>query len=173
MYKECVKSQIKSKVSSTHNLARDIDSLVVHPSFAKMQSLILLGLLGSTAYVAAHPTSPKNKHALRPRVIDLNNFRLKATANYVNKTEVASNPPITSIGILPSSYVDTATALVKEIVPGAEFRLVDDHYVGTNGIAHVNFKQTAHGLDIDNSDFNVNVGLHIDPRMSACGGLIC
>ena len=33
-----------------------------------------------------------------------------------------------------------------------------DHYVGTNGIAHYYFKQTANDLDIDNADFNVNIG---------------
>lgn len=34
---------------------------------------------------------------------------------------------------------------------------MDDHYVGTNGIAHFNFKQTVNGVDIDNADFNVNI----------------
>ena len=36
-----------------------------------------------------------------------------------------------------ADYVDTATELVKSKVPGATFRVVDDHYVGANGIAHV------------------------------------
>lgn len=54
-------------------------------------------------------------------------------------------------------YVDTATQLVQKTVPGATFRVVGDHYVGDNGVAHINFKQTANGLDIDNADFNVNV----------------
>ncbi|KAM0661296.1 hypothetical protein ACHAPH_002804 [Verticillium nonalfalfae] len=56
-----------------------------------------------------------------------------------------------------ATYVETATELVKATVPGVTFRVVSDHYVGANGIAHVNFKQTAHGIDIDNADFNVNV----------------
>ena len=125
-----------------------------------MQSLLLLGLLGSALQTNAHPApASKSRSALRPRVVDLNNFRLKATANYVNKTEVASNPPVSSL--IAGSYVDTATSLVKQIAPGATFRLVSDHYVGTNGVAHVNFKQTAHGLDIDNADFNVNVGTRL------------
>lgn len=59
------------------------------------------------------------------------------------------------------SYVDSATAVVQSTVPGVEFRVVDDHYVGTNGVAHVNFKQTVHGLDVDNSDFNVNVSFQL------------
>ena len=28
-------------------------------------------------------------------------------------------------------FVDTATSLVQQIAPGSEFRLVDDHYVGS------------------------------------------
>lgn len=123
-----------------------------------MQSLFFLGLLGSALQANAHPhpaLAPRSRSDVRPRVVDLNNFRLKATAKYVNTTEVSTNPPVTSL--FSSSYVDIATALVKQIAPGTTFRLVDDHYVGTNGIAHVNFKQTAHGLDIDNADFNVNV----------------
>lgn len=54
--------------------------------------------------------------------------------------------------------VSIATDLVKKTIPGAQFRLVNDHYVGSNGIAHFYFKQTANGLDIDNADFNVNIG---------------
>ena len=60
--------------------------------------------------------------------------------------------------------MDAATAVVKKVLPNAEFRLVDDHYVGSNGIAHVNFKQTVHGLDIDNADFNVNVRFPVPGR---------
>lgn len=43
-------------------------------------------------------------------------------------------------------------------MPNATFRLVDDHYVGANGIAHFYFRQTANDVDIDNADFNVNIG---------------
>ncbi|KAJ5097123.1 extracellular elastinolytic metallo proteinase [Penicillium angulare] len=41
--------------------------------------------------------------------------------------------------------------------PGTAFRLVDDHYVGDNGVAHIYFRQTLHGIDIDNANFNVNI----------------
>lgn len=62
-------------------------------------------------------------------------------------------------------YVGTATALIKSVAPGITFRLVDDHYIGANGIAHVYFKQTANGVDIDNAAFNVNVSLwHLSLR---------
>ncbi|KAF4547252.1 Fungalysin metallopeptidase-like protein [Elsinoe fawcettii] len=50
-----------------------------------------------------------------------------------------------------------AAKVVKDVFPGSTFRLNADHYVGSNGIGHVYFKQTAGGLDIDNADFNVNI----------------
>jgi len=69
---------------------------------------------------------------------------------------VQSDPSISSF-TKRAEAADTATELVKATVPGATFRLVGDHYVGTNGIAHFNFKQTVNNLDIDNADFNVNI----------------
>ena len=111
-------------------------------------------LVGLVAHVAAHPVTSPNPSPIQPRAIDVSRFRLKTTAVY-NSTEETGD---ISIKLLKrDSYVDTAMELVKKVVPGATFRLVTDYYVGTNGVAHVNFKQTANGLDIDNADFNVNV----------------
>jgi extracellular elastinolytic metalloproteinase len=124
-----------------------------------MRSVVALGLLGYALQTHAHPASfvnPKPYAHLSRRAVDLNKFRLPQTAQYVDATKTV-NDPVISI-VKRDTYVETATELVKSIVPGATFRLVGDHYVGTNGIAHVNFKQTAHGLDIDNADFHVNVG---------------
>lgn len=120
-----------------------------------MRSSILLGLLGTTLHINAHPVAGHNsyKSNLRRRSVDLNAFRLKSTAEYISSKATEESLRIAR----RDTYVDTATELVKTIAPGAEFRLVNDHYVGDNGIAHVNFKQTAHGLDIDNADVNVNV----------------
>ena len=119
-----------------------------------MRSLLLLGLLGATA-VNAHPTHSKGKTGIRRRAVDLEKYRLQTVAEYSNTaaTKADSNLDITK----RVTYVDTATELVKTVAPDAEFRLVEDHYVSSNGVAHVHFKQTAHGLDIDNADFNVNV----------------
>jgi extracellular elastinolytic metalloproteinase len=77
-------------------------------------------------------------------------------AEYVSREEV---PEDVSAKVVTkrADYTETASDLVKATYPKAEFRMVDDHYVGTNGIAHVNFKQTVNGIDIDNADFNVNV----------------
>jgi extracellular elastinolytic metalloproteinase len=56
-----------------------------------------------------------------------------------------------------ASYVETSTVLFKRVVPNAEFRLKGDHYIGTNGVAHVYFRQTVNSLDVGNVNFNVNV----------------
>ncbi|OOO05019.1 peptidase M36 fungalysin [Aspergillus oryzae] len=64
----------------------------------------------------------------------------------------------TNVGLIEQSYVETAIKLVRETFPNATFRLREDHYVGDNGVAHVHFRQTVHDLDVDNGDFNVNVG---------------
>lgn len=124
-----------------------------------MRSAILFGLLGAALQVNGHPVS-HNSHAssLRRRAVNLNAFRLKATAEYINSNAATSDASVASVKLLRrDTYVETATELVKRVAPGAEFRVVDDHYVGSNGVAHVHFKQTAHGLDIDNADINVNV----------------
>ncbi|TVY53916.1 Extracellular metalloproteinase mep [Lachnellula cervina] len=110
--------------------------------------------LASQAF--GHPTSTTPRRSLSRRVVDLNAFRLDTVADYKNSTSTAKSitaPPL----FKREDYVDAATAHVKSIAPGKEFRLVDDHYIGSNGIAHVNFKQTVHELDIDNADFNVNI----------------
>jgi len=104
---------------------------------------------------SAHPARTA-KPGVRRRTVDLNAYRIHQAPEYHN--EEATNAKRSELLVFKrESYVETATALVKSVVPDATFRVVGDHYVGTNGIAHVNFKQTAHGLDIDNADFNVNV----------------
>ncbi len=122
-----------------------------------MRSALILGLLGASA-VSAHPTPNKGKPGIRRRAVDLEKYRVQTVSEYINTAAASSNSVFRLLK--RASYVDTATEVVKHVAPEAEFRLVDDHYVGNNGVAHVNFKQTAHGLDIDNADFNVNVGFH-------------
>lgn len=116
-----------------------------------LYSLATVALLWAGQAIA-HPV--RSSGQLQRRIVDLNQFRLKTQASYTNSDDTAS-----LVGSLAkrADYVDAATALVKQVAPKAEFRLVPDHYVGTNGVAHITFKQTANGLDIDNADFNVNV----------------
>lgn len=128
--------------------------------------LLAASLLSSTGYVRGHP-APEARPGLQRRTVDLNAFRLTALSEYVNATVAESSIDSASLS-RRADYVDTATALVKDKVPGATFRLVQDHYVGANGVAHVHFKQTANGLDIDNADFNVNVSHPISDHPSRC-----
>ncbi|KAE8327254.1 extracellular metallo proteinase mep [Aspergillus sergii] len=121
-----------------------------------MRGLLLAGALGLPLAVLAHPTH--HAHGLQRRTVDLNSFRLHQAAKYINATESSSDVSSSFSPFAEQSYVETATQLVKNILPDATFRVVKDHYIGSNGVAHVNFRQTAHGLDIDNADFNVNVG---------------
>lgn len=119
-----------------------------------ISSSISVALLASQ--VLGHPASSStSRRGLQPRVIDLSAFRLKGVASYSNATTTTESD-LSSL-VRRADYLDTATSLVQQIAPGAEFRLVEDHYVGDNGVGHVNFKQTVNGLDIDNADFNVNV----------------
>ena len=115
---------------------------------ALLTTLASLGAIG----IHAHPTS----HTLSRRVVDLDAFRMKIKTEYKNSNDVLLDPSIPSL-TKRATAEDIATDLVKTIAPGATFRLSGDHYVGTNGVAHFYFKQTANGLDIDNADFNVNV----------------
>lgn len=105
-----------------------------------MRSSVMLGLLAAVAPSAA--------------VKDWEAYRPKAASKYTKASEVSSaGLRVRSNG----DYVDTAKALVESEAPDATFRIVDDHYVGTNGVAHVHIKQTVNGIDIDNAVFNVNV----------------
>ena len=105
-----------------------------------MRSSVLLGLLGASLPVYGAVTNHE--------------FRLRAKS-YTKASEVATNSALKLLKRV--DYVETATELVKTLVPEATFRIVDDHYVGKNGVGHVNFKQTVHGVDIDNADFSVHV----------------
>ncbi|KAL3418075.1 extracellular elastinolytic metalloproteinase [Phlyctema vagabunda] len=114
-------------------------------------------LLATQAF--GHPSSAStSRRGLQSRAIDLSAFRLKTATTYSNVTATTSE---TNSLVKPffrrADYVEAATVLAEKVAPGSEFRVVDDHYVGTNGIAHVNLKQTIHGLDVENGDLNVNV----------------
>ncbi|OQO04924.1 hypothetical protein B0A48_07942 [Cryoendolithus antarcticus] len=104
---------------------------------------------------------------LQRRAVDLNLFRLKPVSTYVNATQVEVSPEVSTI-VKRADYVSTASKLVSKLSPSAEFRIVGDHYVGTNGIAHVNVRQTANGLDIHNADYNINI--IIDGSIFSYGG---
>nr|AJD23139.1 extracellular elastinolytic metalloproteinase [Onygena corvina] len=121
-----------------------------------MHGLLLAGLVAALPLgVVAHPA--RQQSGLTPRGIDVNAYRFASMARYTEH-KAASQMVHSFSQSKDDDYVSTATKLVKSTFPDKTFRVVDDHYVGTNGVGHVYFKQTAHGLDIDNADFNVNIG---------------
>jgi extracellular elastinolytic metalloproteinase len=99
-----------------------------------MRGFLLAGFLSSAAYVRGHP-APEARPGVQRRTIDINAFRLPALSEYINAT--VADASIDSSFSKRADYVDTASELVKSKVPGATFRVVQDHYVGANGIAHV------------------------------------
>ncbi|KAH8161851.1 hypothetical protein CIB48_g6392 [Xylaria polymorpha] len=120
-----------------------------------MKSSLLYGLLGASLLADAHP-SAKPRNDVQRRTVDLKSFRLNTNSQYINHKSSKADQ---SLKLLKrATYVETATELVKKVVPDAEFRLKKDHYVGTNGVAHVYFRQTVNGLDVGNANFNVNIG---------------
>ncbi|EUC36082.1 hypothetical protein COCVIDRAFT_83643 [Bipolaris victoriae FI3] len=124
-----------------------------------MRSTLLASLASLSAIgVYGHPHTSHSQNGLSKRAINLDAFRIKHAAQYMNVTEVQEDPTIESSITKRATAQETADELVKATVPGATFRLAGDSYVGDNGIAHFYYKQTANGLDIDSADFNVNVG---------------
>ncbi|RAK80043.1 extracellular metalloproteinase [Aspergillus fijiensis CBS 313.89] len=97
-------------------------------------------------------------NSLNLEAIDPNTLRLTSRASYVNSIDAVADNIRLAARAGQANYLETATRLVETIVPGAAFRMIDDHYIGENDVAHVHFRQTVHDMDIDNADFNVNVG---------------
>lgn len=147
------------KVTSVHKFSHSASLLSLSSLLTTQFNMRFASHVGAVALLAStvfgHPRSTTtSRSGLQRRVIDLNAFRLKTIPSYTTPVSTDSNAtPI----LKREDWLDTASSLVKATVPNAEFRLVDDHYIGVNGIAHANFKQMVHGLDIDNADFNVNV----------------
>jgi extracellular elastinolytic metalloproteinase len=123
-----------------------------------MKYQMLLGLTGLAA-VNAHPQRrAPNNVALAKRGVDITKYTMPDLGTYAKTSSVKKDS--VSISSSSSDYVKTAEKLVKSKFPDLEFRTVKDHYVGSNGVGHVNFKQTVHGIDVDNADFHVNVRQH-------------
>lgn len=110
-----------------------------------------------TARVFGHPAPASNSaHSVQKRTVDFKSFKLAVGSSYSNSLVTTDETPQFR-SFSAATYTETATSLVQKVAPDAEFRLLSN-YVSGNGIGHVVFKQTLHGLDIDNADFNVNVG---------------
>lgn len=116
-----------------------------------MKLFSILGLADLLVLVSGHPRpGPASS-------IDMSKYRLPALSAYTNTQKVSETRLISRTATDNINYLEAAEEFVRQTVPGLTFRLVDDHYVGKNGIAHAYFKQTVNGLDVGNADFNVNV----------------
>lgn len=102
--------------------------------------------------VLGHPAPAAQ--GIQRRTVDLSAYKLGVGSTYTNNVVITEKPEFRAF--TAPSYTDTAAALVRSTVPGAEFRLASS-YVSGNGVGHAVFKQTVHGIDIDTADFNVNV----------------
>ncbi|KAJ6789113.1 hypothetical protein PWT90_08947 [Aphanocladium album] len=119
-----------------------------------MQLTAVLLALGATA-ASAHAVHASG--GLNGKSIDVRKFAMPDLAHYSpNYSKDKSKRQINLPRNAPP--VDAALAFVKKRAPGVEFRMADDYYTSTSGITHVNFKQTLHGIDIDNADFKANIG---------------
>ncbi|KFA45544.1 hypothetical protein S40293_06589 [Stachybotrys chartarum IBT 40293] len=116
-----------------------------------MKLFAILGLADLLVLVSGHP------HPGPASSIDVSKYRLPALSTYANNQKVSETRLFPRTSTDKINYLEAAEDFVRQTVPGLTFRLVDDHYVGKNGIAHVYFKQTVNGLDVGNADFNVNV----------------
>lgn len=120
-------------------------------------------LFGPNPLVLAHSRSrgfDDRSSPLRRRKVDISSYHLPLTGSYVDASQTANHPH--SRLARRATYIDTATEFLRLTVPNATFRLLDDHYVGANGVGHAYFRQTVNGLDLDNGAFNVNVS-HLSP----------
>jgi hypothetical protein len=114
--------------------------------------------------VLGHPHPPTSENTIQRRTVDLNAFKVGVGSSYSNNLVLTEEKPQLRTFSAPT-YIDTASQLVRKVVPGAEFRVVNS-YQSDTGVGHVVFKQTLHGIDIDTADFNVNVNVslaRIDP----------
>lgn len=129
-----------------------------------MKHTVVAGLAWLVGILDAHPTAASAESSLKTSALDAAKYRMPTLSEYADNNEVVADSSIMSL--MAGSYIDTATAVVKNIAPEATFRLVDDHYVGESGIGHVRFRQTHHGIDIDNADINVNVRIAFSSLLS-------
>lgn len=132
----------------------------------KMRSSLLCSLLGASLLAGAQPSAKPGNNVQR-RVVDLKSLRLNTNSQYINHKASKADQSLKLLK--PGSYVETATELVKKVTPNAEFRLTKDHYIGTNGVAHVYFRQMVNGLDVGNANFNVNVSIWIRSCLGSYG----
>lgn len=87
------------------------------------------------------------------------NIRGETSGTYLNSKHETSNVVHQSCSSdCIEDAITIATKHVAKLAPGIEYRLVNDHYTDEDtGITHAYFLQTFKGIDIENTQINVNV----------------
>lgn len=148
-------------MASLHFIVTALSTLI-KMRFSTLQTAAVAQLATT---VLAHPhaaAEPAVGSALHKRAVNIDAYKNKlpaAAPSYVTNEFLTTgkNPSRRAVG----SDNDVASALLKKQHPNAEFRVVSSYTSKKNGVTHIAFKQTAHGIDIDTADFNVNVSCDI------------
>ena len=81
----------------------------------------------------------------------------EAAGTYLNSKHETSQYAYQSDGIFKDT-ITIATEHVARLAPGIDYRLVSDNYTDEDtGVTHAYFFQTFQGIDIENTQINVNV----------------
>lgn len=113
-------------------------------------SLLLLAL-GSASTTLAHQANTAGV-AARPQF----NIRGETAGTYLNSNHETSRTSLKARA--NADPITIATEHVQKLAPGTSYRLVSDHYTDEDtGLTHVYFIQQFNGIDIENTQINVNV----------------
>ncbi|KAM0335572.1 hypothetical protein ACHAQA_000620 [Verticillium albo-atrum] len=120
--------------------------------------VLLSTLLSLASLAAAHPSRGPAATRVSKRTALLHSYRFGAVPTYTTLDVLPEQSPqrVKRQRDQSVDFVKIATRTLQEAVPGSAFRVIDDSYVGNNGVAHVHFQQTIGGIDVDDANFNVN-----------------
>ncbi|KAF6816061.1 elastinolytic metalloproteinase mep [Colletotrichum sojae] len=119
-----------------------------------LNAIVLLGLAGPAF---GHPARGSPQISKRAAMLNSHRFNTVSSYTTLNRSLSLESKTTSRRREEPTDYVQIATLKLREVAPQAAFRLLDDFYVGTNGVAHAHFQQTVDGIDVDNARFKVNV----------------
>lgn len=125
--------------------------------------MLPLSVILSLTGLAATHAIPQSDSTTSERRAIINSYKIETagteftTVGHVAVGATTGQKKTRARDVKKTNYVEIATAQIQEALPGATFRVIEDHYVGKNGVAHVHFQQTVDGLDVDNANFQVNV----------------
>lgn len=122
-----------------------------------MVSFGALMLLGLASRAVGHPAHGPRQLSKRTQLLNSYRFNTVSSYNAGDDTIFHESKTNTEGRDKRADHVEIATLKLREVAPQAEFRLINDSYVGSNGVAHVHFQQTVGDIEVENARFNVNV----------------